>query len=446
MLTTEMITEQMIYASANTNVILRKLAEGKELTPREIDRITYTDVDIRVERSIDDVRAYSKTPYNDSFVNDVHHIKGAKWDPDDLEWSVPVSEIDKLKEIIANNYGTTKAFAPVSIITIQLKDDYNSEEHNDELELNFHGQLICSGLDGYISTGAYPLHNLYSMGKTGGSHRNPTLTMNAGAEFAIVMNKEVAENLRLFEDDDLFEVVDYKTVEPIHEMIVEYEKIKETQHLIKQRETLLNDLATVNEQLSKRGFPEAKDKNGTFADIDIDKEEKRKKEIRREERRKIRELRRQAKTDPEKLKQLTEIQDAKAKAKAKAKSEEAKRKAEEEKKEHLYVSPADILGATQKAIIVKFNTSSFWFPKGYVKKVTENDKCWLDLKQPFWMCINDAEDRNKAISGTELRAVYGDVNKAKTTGDEDDLDLALEGKYQPNLEVKEAEADESLKR
>lgn len=446
MLTTEMITEQMIYASANTNLILRKLAEGKELTPREIERITYTDVDIRVERSIDDVRAYSKTPYNDSFVNDVHHIKGAKWDPDELEWSVPVSEIDKLKEIIANNYGTTKAFAPVSIITIQLKDDYNSEEHNDELELNFHGQLICSGLDGYISTAAYPLRNLYSMGKTGGSHRNPTLTMNAGAEFSIVMNKEVAENLRLFEDDDLFEVVDYKTVEPIHEMIVEYEKIKETQHLIKQRETLLNDLATVNEQLSKRGFPEAKDKNGTFADIDIDKEEKRKKEIRREERRKIRELRRQAKTDPEKLKQLTEIQDAKAKAKAKAKSEEAKRKAEEEKKEHLYVSPNDVLGATRKAIIIKFGTSSFWFPKSYIKKVTEDDKCWLDLKQPFWMCINDAEDRNKTISGTELRSVYGDVNKAKTTGDEDDLDLALEGKYQPNLEVKEADADASLKR
>ena len=437
----------MTHTNINTQEILNKLAEGQDLTTSELDYITHTNIDIRIERLINEVRAYVKTPYNGAFVNAIHNIKDAKWDPANQEWSVPASEIDELRKIVTMYYGTTKGYAPVSIITIQLKNDYDSYFYDGETDIKFHGKLICSAGSGdavstYYADSAYPMCNLYHMSKVKNTH----LTMKSGIEFAIVMNKDVAESLRLFEDDDLFKVVDYKTIEPIHEMVVEYEKINETQHLIKQRETLLKDLAQVNEELSKRGFPEVKNDNGTLAEIDINKDEKRKKEIRREERRKIRDLRRQSKTDPSKLEELVAAQDAYAAEKAKDAEKEAQREAEAEKKTHIYISPADILGATQKAIIVKFNTSSFWFPKGYVKKVTENDKCWLDLKLAIWMSISDAENQNKSISESELRTVYGDVNKAKTTGDEDDLDLALEGKYQPDLEIKEVEADANLKR
>lgn len=414
----------------------KRIDKGKDLTIDEIDYITRTGVKLTSDES----RAYALTPYNSEFVKRMHQIDGSRWSYNDETWSVPISKTDELKEAMLDVYGADSDRQAKVIITIKLKKEFFGGEH-----IDFHNELICS-TNGYSSlptTGkskyAFELDDLIAASHSAGSKRSPELDIDEGTRFGVIATKWDAIKKEFFTDDDLFEVMGYVEIEPMPEIVEQRKKFEKVANLIERRNEILQCLQDVNVELEQQGFPEALDDNGTYDGIDPSKFKKQERHLRCLERRKIREAIRNAKGDPEKLKKLQKEQEDRKKA-------EAERKAAEERKQHFFVSPADVIGATDRAILVKYQTTSFWFPKSYTKPVSDGGKIWFDLKHPSWMKIVDVEHKENELTHEELVNEYGDVEKAKIDGNEYELEQALDGKYQPKLEAKEVEADESLKR
>ena len=416
--------------------VFKRIDKGEDLTVDEIDYITSTGVKFTSNES----RAYASTPYDSEFVKRMHQIDGSSWNYNNKTWSVPISKTDELKEAMLDVYGADSDRQAKVIITIKLKKEFFGGER-----LEFHNELICS-TNGYSSLPttckshyAFELDDLRTASHSAGSKRSPELDIDKGTRFGVIDTKRDAMKKEFFTDDDLFEVMGYMEIEPMPEMVEQHKKFEKVASLIERRNEILQCLQDVNVELKHQGFPEALDDNGTYGGVDPSKFKKQEKHLRYLERRKIREAMRNAKGDPEKLKKLQKEQEDRKKA-------EAERKAAEERKQHFFVSPADVIGATERAISVKYQTTNFWFPKSYTKPVSDGGKIWFDLKHPSWMKIVDAEHKENEITHEELVTEYGNVEKAKIDGNEYDLEQALAGKYQPKLEAKEVEADESLKR
>lgn len=192
-------------------------------------------ISIRVQ----DDKAYISSPFNQDFIQKIHSIGSAKWERRLQAWSVPVNELENVKEMLREVYGTdgSENSEPKVTVKLTIDDDIDLgdiQSIDNELVMTLFGREIMSarGRDSGVKVAeGVTVKGKY---KSGGSMKYPTIEFGKGTEI-IVYN--VPETLAKKAK------VKHATVE-----IVSQPKI-DRQALLDEKERLLKRIAEIDKLL-----------------------------------------------------------------------------------------------------------------------------------------------------------------------------------------------------
>lgn len=194
-------------------------------------------ISIRVQNE----KAYISSPYNRDFIDKIHSIGDAKWERDTKEWSVPADNLDDVKQMLRDVYGTDGSENNEPKVTVKLTvlDDCDLGDIEGEISpksLMLFGRTILSarGRDAGVAVGkGVTVSGKY---KSGGSMRYPTVEFGKGAEIKI---NDVPESLaQRIELKDRY----------VKSEIVSEPKI-DRQALLAEKERLLKRIAEIDKML-----------------------------------------------------------------------------------------------------------------------------------------------------------------------------------------------------
>lgn len=192
-------------------------------------------ISIRVQ----DDKAYIKSPFNRDFIHKIHSIGDAQWESDTREWSVPTDNLEDVKQMLRDVYGTDGSENNEPTVTVKLTATDNVDlteiqSIDEPTNMVIFGRPILSarGRDNGVKVEkGVTVRGKY---KSGGSTRYPTVVFDKGAEIIIKnMPESQAKRLKL----------KYMTTEIISEPKID------RQALLAEKERLLKRIAEIDQLL-----------------------------------------------------------------------------------------------------------------------------------------------------------------------------------------------------
>ena len=175
-------------------------------------------------------RLFVYTPFSREFVNDIKaSVNGARWNPSEKAWTVPVEAEETVYALLANHYGYRKDSNDITIIITALKRLVGEQD-----SVRFAGIPVAraTGRDSGARVCENVIHIEGSFG-SGGSVKNWTTEVKEGSRFKLMdIPESVLENV----DRERWEFT-----------IVEEKSAKEK--LIERKKALLEELALIEEQI-----------------------------------------------------------------------------------------------------------------------------------------------------------------------------------------------------
>lgn len=188
--------------------------------------------------SVENGKAYIKTPYNRDFVKQIKLIGSAKWDSNRRVWTVPEEYIDAVRKTMVDVYGESDIQSDEKIkITMEFVDDF----YEDCQSVVAFGKTISMAFS--RDSGAKVGEDVcYTNGepKSGGSAKNWLSIVPNGSMIELInVNKSLYEKERN----------KWETIAKVN--------IKESEsklsELIKEKEQLLKRIASIDEEIKKLG-------------------------------------------------------------------------------------------------------------------------------------------------------------------------------------------------
>ena len=170
------------------------------------------------------------TPFNRDFVTDIKaSVNGARWNPAEKAWTVPVEAEETIYRLLAEHYGYKKDSKGISVIATALKDLIGQQD-----SVRFSGIPVAraTGRDSGARVCEDVIHVSGKFG-SGGSVKNWVTEIEEGASFKLM---NIPESVLESVDPERWSFT-----------IVEEESAKEK--LMKRKESLLEELALIEEQL-----------------------------------------------------------------------------------------------------------------------------------------------------------------------------------------------------
>ena len=141
-------------------------------------------ISIRVE----DDKAYISSPFNSDFIDKIHSIGSAKWERQLRAWSVPVTELDSVKGMLREVYGTDGSENIENKVNIKLTtdDDVDLDDiQEDPMTMTLFGREIMRAYSRDSGVKVAPDVTVVGDYGSGGSRNHPTIWFGKGAEIYI---------------------------------------------------------------------------------------------------------------------------------------------------------------------------------------------------------------------------------------------------------------------
>lgn len=190
-------------------------------------------ISIRVQ----DDKAYISSPFNQDFIHKIHSIGSAKWERKLQAWSVPVNELENVKKMLREVYGTdgSENSEPKVTVKLTIDDDVDLDDfQEDPMTMTLFGREIMRAYSRDSGVKVAPDVTVVGDYGSGGSRNHPTIWFGKGAEIYVY---KVPESLAKKAK------VPHMTVEIISEPKIDH------QALLDEKERLLKRIAEIDKLL-----------------------------------------------------------------------------------------------------------------------------------------------------------------------------------------------------